>query len=293
MSKRTKALARQRARNRQAFIDLYNKAVPNAPYGSKAFKRDVAKKGSLGGGTWVTPSRPPAGTYDPDIDAQERTAERQNRYNVEDVGRGRERLVTDFGVGQQEIGRSYNEGLADLLTERTRAKQDYGTTLQTIARNFQRLGNVQAQQGRQAGLSGGFEAQAAQKRAANEKLERAPVDLGYQRFQEGSKLAEQRLGEARDRETGRLNVDYRRGQEDFTTTETRSGEGLEAFRLDASAARQAQYGGPLQKTFVPSKQAAQATRTTNARAAARTQRQRARAAEQRAVRRARRRARGG
>lgn len=189
--------------------------------------------------------RPRPGSYDPDIDAQERAAERGFGYTTEDVDRGRERSLSDYLLGQGEVQRQYGENLSDLITQRTQGQQDYQTNLQSISRNFQRLGNAQAQTGRQRGLAGGFQQQAARKRAVNQALERAPVDLGFKRFMEGSQLAEKRLGEARDRDVGQLSLGYQRGDEDFGTTLQRAGRELEAFRLDSAAARQAQSGQPL------------------------------------------------
>ena len=124
------------------------------------------------GARTVTLARPPAGSYDVDLDAQERAARRGYENTLEDTGLQRERGATDFGLGQQElerqrgdVTREHGESLSDLIRSRTQGQQDYQTSLQGIARNFQRLGNVQAQQGRKAGLRGGFAAQAQRKRA--------------------------------------------------------------------------------------------------------------------------------
>src|SRR4051794_14570350 len=155
-------------------------------------------------GRTVTLDRPPPGSYDPDLDAQERAANRGYGNTIEDVGRARERSATDFGLATGDTQRQYGENLSDLIKQRTEGTADYHTNLQSIARNFSQLGNVQAQRGRQAGLGGGFAAQAQRKRAANEALTRAPVDLGFQRFIEGSNLAERRLTDVRDRNVGEL-----------------------------------------------------------------------------------------
>jgi hypothetical protein len=243
------------AANRQGFIDTYNKANPKAKYGSSGYAKAFTKFGSLGqrrgAAKKVTLGRPPPGTYDPDLDAQERAAQRGYGNTIEDVGRARERASSDFGLGEGEIGRQYGENLSDLIKSRSQGTQDYQTNLQTIARDFSQLGNVQAQRGRQAGLGGGFAMQAQRKRAANEAITRAPVDLGFQRFMEGSKLAETRLGEAKKREAGQLGLGYSRGSEDLSTTQRRAGTELNAYLQDLSVARQAQYGGalPTVKTY--------------------------------------------
>lgn len=228
----------------------------------------MAKRSRRRGRT-VTLYRPPLGSYDPGLDAQERAAERGYDYTTKDIARGRERALSDFITAQGDIQRQkgdvqreYGENLTDMLTSRKRGQQDYTSNLQTINRNFQRLGNVQAQRGRQAGLGGGFARQAARKRAANKAIERAPVDLNFQRFMADSRLGQKRLGEARvrsidelDRSAGRLAEDYRRGGEDFDVTGYRAGRELENLRLDLADTRESQrqqtQGGGLPTYRVP------------------------------------------
>jgi len=247
--------------------------------------RNKNKPVFYGKGKTVTLDRPPPGSYDPDLDAQERAAQRGYGNTTEDVLRARERSATDFGLSVGDTQRQYGENLSDLLKARTQGTQDYNTNLQTIARNFAQLGNVQAQRGRQAGLDGGFALQAQRKRATNQAIERAPVDLGFNRFIEGSKLAEQRLGDARDRGVGQLGLGYERGSEDLGTTQTRAGTELNAYLQDLSAARQAQYGGPLPTVKV------KGPKLTGPAYQSALQRSRAAAAERSATRRARKRAR--
>jgi hypothetical protein len=257
------------------------KRARTVPVGRNKVKAPVFR----GPGRTVTLDRPPPGSYDPDLDAQERAAQRGYGNTIEDVGRARERAATDFGLNVGDTQRQYGENLSDLIKQRTEGTQDYNTNLQTIARNFSQLGNVQAQRGRQAGLAGGFALQAERKRATNQAIERAPVDLGFRRFIEGSNLAEQRLGAARDRSVGQLGLGYGRGSEDLGTTQTRAGTELNAYLQDLSAARQAQYGGPLPTVKMPGPKL-----TGNAYRAA-LQRSHAAAAERTATRRARKRAR--
>lgn len=218
----------------------------------------------------VTLDRPPPGTYDPNVDVQERAARRGYDYTIDDLLKGRGRAEEDFGLGQAaierqqgEVQRQYGENLDDLIRARTQGQQDYQSNLQTIARNFQRQGNVQAQRGRQAGLAGGFGAQAQRKRGVNEAIERAPVDVNFQRFIEGSQLGERRLGEAKQRSLddvsrsgGQLALSYDRGNEDYGTTEYRAGNELQNYLQDAAAARQNQYGGPLPSVQVARPQSA-------------------------------------
>jgi hypothetical protein len=236
-----------------AIVKLYNKGATHK-YGSAGYAKDFAQKGSVGGraGKPQPVFRPPAGSYDVTLDAQERAAQRGYDNTVDDTRLQRARSSDDFTIASGENQRQYGESLADLLKARTQSQQDYGTNLQTIARNFSQLGNVQAQRGRQAGLAGGFAAQAQRKRATNEAITRAPVDLGFQRFIEGSKLAESRLGLARDRGQGQLGLSYDRGSEDLETNLARAGVENQQFGVDIAAARQQQYAqGPMFK--VPGK----------------------------------------
>lgn len=225
-----------------AIIKLYNKGAKNN-YGTAGYAKDFAKKGSVGGRTGKpqTVFRPPAGSYDVNLDAQERAAQRGYRNTQEDAATQRTRASDDFTISSGENQRQYTESLSDLIKQRTEGQQDYQTNLQTISRNFAQLGNVQAQRGRQAGLSGGFAAQAQRKRQANEQIERAPVDLNFNRFLEGSKLAETRLGQARDRGQGQLGLAYDRGSSDLETGLARAGVENTAFGQDIAAARQQQY----------------------------------------------------
>lgn len=202
------------------------------------------------------PWSPPPGTYDIGLDAQERTARKGYGETMEDIGRGSERLGSDFGVGQGDIERQradvqrqYGESLTDLITQRTQGQEDYQTNLQTLARNYQRLGNTQQQAARQHGLyGGGALQQGAEKRAVNQALEKAPIDTAFNRFMQGSQLSEQRLGEAQlrgtgevDRSAGRLGTTYERGIQDYTTQGRRAGTSLSDFIQDVAAAKQAQY----------------------------------------------------
>lgn len=231
-------------------------------------------------GQQVTLDRPPPGSYDPGLDAQQRAAQRGYGQTLEDLVTQGSRATTDWTLSQEDVQRQlgdverqrgdvergYGESLSDLLKSRTQGQQDYQTNLQTLARNYQRLGNTQAQRGRQAGLYGqGFAAQAARKRTANEALERQPIDTAFNRFLEGSQLSEQRLGEARQRSLedvgrsaesvqrgeGQLNLGYQRGQQDIATQGQRAGTELEAYMRDIAEARQAQYGKPLPTVNVP------------------------------------------
>lgn len=189
-----------------------------------------------------TPWAPPPGTYDPNLDVQERAARTGYGQTVEDVGRSSEREQTDYGLGLGDVGRQYGQSLSDLLTTRQQAQENYGTDLQTLARNYQRLGNSQQGAARRMGqLEGGALAQGAQKRAANQAIDKTGIDTAFNRFMQASQLAEGRLGEAQGLQTGRLGLGHQRAQEDYGVTERRAGGGLSDYLQELAAARQSQY----------------------------------------------------
>lgn len=226
--------------------------------------------------------RPPPGSYDPALDAQERAANRGLGDLVLDTEKSGSRSLTDYLLGQGDLTRqrgefgedvagqraglesSYGRSLSDLLTERTQAGEDYTRNLAQLQRNYDRLGSAQAGQQRKAGVSaGGAGAQAARKRSENQAWERAPIDTGFGRFNEASKLAETRLGEDKatslanilqaerrgygdlDRAGGTANLNYQRGTEDLTSQLARAKVENTFYGQDIAAARQAQYGGPI------------------------------------------------
>jgi hypothetical protein len=271
---RTVPVGRNAVQRQRLTPGLRNTTIDGAPVTYAQWKRgDLlraltakptkrAPGGATAPGATRTLIRPPAGSYDPNLDVQERAAKRGYRYTTEDLTRGSEREATDFGIGQENLGRQrvdvqrqYGENLSDLLKARARGSEDYQSNLQSIARNFSQLGNAQAQRGREAGLEGGYALQAARKRAANEAITRAPVDTGYRRFSADSTLDETRLGQAQqrsfdeiDRSGGQLAESHRRAVEDSSVTGERAGTELQNYVQDIAAARQDQYRGPLQWT---------------------------------------------
>lgn len=183
---------------------------------------------------------PPQGSYDPALDSALGQSNRGLRDLIADIGEGgtqRARALTDYATAmgqiEQQRGRNledYNTGtgnietgyqrsLSDLLQQRERGTQDYGTNVSTLQRNFANLGIAQGEAQRKAGAMAGSGAnlQAARKRAANEAIERAPIDTAYQRFMADSNTSQGRLGEDRTRNLADLLRAYNRGDQDLTT----------------------------------------------------------------------------
>jgi hypothetical protein len=233
----------------------------------------------------TVPIAPPPGSYDPNLDAAARASKRGLGYVRDDTTTQRVRNTTDLATALQQIGtqRGYNQedygtatgaentgydrSLADLLQGRTREGEDYQTNLQNLSRQYQQLGDVQAQAANKAGvLSGGASAQAARKRTANQAIDKAPIDTAHQRFLADSTTDQTRLGEdhqtrlgglltqfkrsgdALDFQQGQTGLTYQRAGEDLTTQLGRAKDENTFFQQDTAAARQAQYGGPVLTT---------------------------------------------
>jgi hypothetical protein len=251
------------------------------------------------------PSRPPAGSYDPSLDAQQRAAQRGFGDIQQDVEQAGQRANTDWttqrtqatqerGYGLEDLGtqranteRGYGRSLADLLTARARGEQDFGqgraratedrnTSFANITRGYNRLGAQQGEQAAARGVTrGGTLAAALEARTANEGLDRAPVQQGFDRFMadssrdEGrflgdSQLAESRIGEDRasalgqvERQQGRflqgyddpttgiyakLDTGYQRGVDDRALDTARAGRELGFYNQDLGEQRFFQAG---------------------------------------------------
>lgn len=164
---------------------------------------------------YVPALRPPAGKYDPQLDAAERAANRGLGDLTMDTDRSRERMNSDYLLSRQSAIRQRDEGLADLLRQRG-----------TVDLNYQRMGGRQAQSFNQAGVAGGAFAQAAAKRATNKTADLVPIGIN-----------ETRLKESTDRRLGELATSLRRSSEDLGQTLTRAQREAKYFGLDTSAQR--------------------------------------------------------
>lgn len=219
---------------------------------------------------------PPPGTYDPAIDAQVGQAGRGlsdllsdyvRDYGEpgtalggragEDYATGKAAVQRGLDWGNEDIATSSGRSLADLLRDRSRAGEDYGSSIEGLQRNYARLGSAQTQTARAAGVQrGGALAQALAKRQANEAIDRKPIDTGFARFGQDSAQAQGRLVEDTSRATSRLGqsaaTDFRaldtgllRGTEDAASQLARAGRENTQFGLDANAARFYQANVPL------------------------------------------------
>lgn len=214
--------------------------------------------------------KPPAGSYDPSLDAARRASTRGLGDLIDDTSQGNEWSASDFVQTQQDIQRQkgelnqdvgtqrsgvelgYQRNLADLLRQRQYTTQDYQAGITNLNRTFGQLANTQGQAGNQRGLAGGFAAQAARKRAANQAIERAPMDTNFQRALNQSNVSQHRLGQDRgtsladltrqqtrglaglDRQGGQVGRQYLRDAITRSNTLTRAGREDTAFGLDTN-----------------------------------------------------------
>lgn len=188
-----------------------------------------------GGGT-ARPTPPPTriayGTYDPQLDQQLGAARRGFGDLKEDLGIQESRQIQDYGFATGDVERGYGRSLADLLTNRGRAGEDYNRSVGNVKLNYSRLANAQAQAQNAGGVLGGAIEQAKAKRAANQAREIEPITESFGRFQADSALTEERMGEDKSTDLGRLLTGLERGEQDRDITQTRGGRELKEFRQD-------------------------------------------------------------
>jgi hypothetical protein len=170
-------------------------------------------------------TRPPAGTYDPALDAQQRQATRGLAdYKLD--------FTRDYGTPGQGVpsGRVWNDyqiALANLNLGQTRETQDFGTATGNLARNYGILRQNQLQSGNQAGLlGGGYIAQATKAREGNQTRE-----LGL------LTQAHTRAGEDFGKSKAALGLTYTRATTDAATALSRAIRENTAFGTDLSQAR--------------------------------------------------------
>jgi hypothetical protein len=192
------------------------------------------------------PTRPPTGTYDPVLDAQERASQRGLADLVADTDLNRTRSASDYAVGLGELGRQVGYQRSDMNLGLQRTVADHANAIGGIQRDFRNLGTAQAQQSAAQGVSrGGTVLAAAMKRAENEAITRAPVDLALGRYQQDYGTNMQRLTENEQFQRGQLGSQYQRYGEDLTTGLSRARRETTQFGLDTAESRffQAQQSG--------------------------------------------------
>lgn len=210
--------------------------------------------------SWRPPTRPPAGRYDPALDAQVRASDRGYHDLQQDTSRDQGRLLSDFNINTTAVDARTNSALADAFTSGTRLTQDYGRqtgrlgedySRQTgdLQRNVQQLGDQQASQANAQGVLDPSSAQAAlQARAVNQRRDQGLIDQTRDRsLQDMTTSKDRGLADlltganravyAGNTAKGNLGLALTRGNEDLSTALSRGGREHTAFGLDTNAQR--------------------------------------------------------
>lgn len=222
------------------------------------------------------PPAPPAGSYDPSLDAQLAAARRGLTDLQSQIGTQQARDVTDYAaaMGQQgaSYGRaqagllqSYEDRKADLQLQRNRTQEDYTWSNSLRNRQFNILGRNQMQAANAAGvLRGGALLQAAARRAENQGIQQRAADTTYGRQigdidtaygRAGRDYEQQQAAMAEDfsNRQGQLALDYAppdannplggRRYQDRTTQLTQAQREFAFFGQDTQAAKAFQASG--------------------------------------------------
>lgn len=150
---------------------------------------------------------PPVGTYDPAIDYNAAGSDRGYQNTFDDARTAYEQGQEDFGLGVGDITRNRDRSLTDLLTSRTRLKEDVNTQREDNSRQYGILGNQQGEAAARQGVtSAGLLGKSNQVRGANEARDRGRIDLAGQRGLSDIDLNRTRVGEDFDRGMLGLNL---------------------------------------------------------------------------------------
>lgn len=164
-------------------------------------------------------SRPPAGTYDPGLDAQLRAANRGYGDVQQDIDIAGSRASGDYATGRARAEQGFGRSLADILRQRVRTGEDVVNQIHGVRRQFASQGRQQGEGAARRGVTqGGTLAASLAKRTANQALTMAPIEQNYHRFLDDSSRGEQELyQDYGDPTTGlyaRMDTDFARGAGD-------------------------------------------------------------------------------
>lgn len=186
----------------------------------------------------VSTAKPPAGTYDPTLDADYAAAQRGYGDTQQDTEKAGQRASSQYDLDKQSVSLGASRSLSDLLSARVQAHEDNAKAVADTSRNYGILGNTQAQQAGAAGvLSGGTLRAALAKRTENEGRDQAALKTAIDRFDAASGTSEGRLNEDTARQLASLGLDYGYGEDDRQDSLDRAGRELGFFGADTDAQR--------------------------------------------------------
>jgi hypothetical protein len=184
------------------------------------------------------PPLPPAGSYDPALDAARNAASRGLLDTRQDTGLQLGRAGQDYSLGVEGLQRAQTRGTEDIATQRLRGNQDYSQNTALLRRSFNILAGKQQESANAAGLiGGGALLQAAAKRQANQGIQQQALDVGHTRLNEDLTRAGTRLGEDTQTGIGQLGLGYTRQTTDLSTGLQRATRENTQFGLDTAAQR--------------------------------------------------------
>lgn len=225
--------------NLQSLLNAYVNAGPGGKVANPGYKPPNGLAPNVGGFTpFAMPERPPPGTYDPALDAQERAGDRGYGDLVADTELGNERAQDDFLTRKSSFQRELERTLHDLGLTRTRQQADYGRAVGDLQQGYRNLGVRQTEQAAGSGmLRGGALQQATQKRTLNEAHDRVPLDQHIARALEDIATNEKRAREGYDVNLGAATLDLDRGTTDRRTALERGGRENTQFGTDIGEQR--------------------------------------------------------
>lgn len=183
-------------------------------------------------------TKPPPGLYDPVLDQNLAAAGRGLKDLRQDTEQAGERASDDWTLARNRTNQQAGFSLTDINVGSGRQTQDYWRARQGLARNYSQLADQQRQSGNAAGLlGGGFQAQAARKRAENEALARGDLNVSNTRRMQDEVTARSRVGTARDQRLGDIDLSYQRGNEDRTRDLGRAQREYRNYGVDVGESR--------------------------------------------------------
>lgn len=199
-------------------------------------------------------SSPPSGTFDPALDAAKGAADRGYGDLKDDIERDNTRDTVDYGLQRDDIIRQGMQAETDRQTAFGREGEDYSRNVSMLQRAYAIKGQNQAQQMNSYGvLNGGAALQAARKRAANQAIDRQPLDTSHTRFQTDSAEQQKRINEGTQLSLGKLSLLMAppdasnplggRSFQDRGTQLTRAGRENSQFGIDTEAQKGFQAAG--------------------------------------------------
>ncbi|WCB94490.1 hypothetical protein DSM104299_03227 [Baekduia alba] len=186
---------------------------------------------------------PPAGYYDPALDAQGRASGRGLDQLLQDLGKAGTRADDQLRIDKGQITQGRDWSLADLLTGKNREGEDYSTATNDLSTSFKRLASSQAGNALQAGVGeGGTFAAAKAARDTNQAHDQSGLDTQHTRFGEDYSTQTGRVKTSSQQQLDDADRLYGYGVVDRADTGQRATNENTFFGQDLGAQKQYQAG---------------------------------------------------